>query len=396
MTGKLDRVRVLDVTRVLAGPFVTMVLGDLGADVIKVEPPGGDETRTWPPFYDNGESGYYMSLNRNKRGIVLNLKNPKGKEVLFDLARKADVFVENFTPGVVNKLGIDYETLKSINQKIIYCSISGFGQTGPYRSKRAYDPVIQAMAGVMSITGVKDGEPVKVGIPIGDLGGSLMAVSSILAALFFREREGTGDYIDISMLDSLVALLSPMAAQYFADGTIPERLGLEHPWRVPSKTFKTKEGYISSSATSGIMYPKLCKALGLEGLIDDPRFKTNALRVKNRKALYPMLEKVMMTKTANEWSEIFEEAGLPNGVMKDLDQVFNDPHILERKMLQLLDYPVLGNLKMIGIPFKFLNSENARIKLPPLLGEDTDEVLREMLGYDHVKISDMRRKKVIS
>ncbi len=395
MTAKLDGVKVLDVSRVLAGPFCSLMLGDMGADVIKVEPPGGDETRTWPPFYSNGESGYYMALNRNKKCIVLNLKHPAGKKVLYDLVERADVFIENFSPGVVKRLDIDYDTLKEINPQIIYCSISGFGQDGPYRNKRAYDPVIQAMGGAMSVTGVKDGDPVKIGIPVGDLGGSLMAVNSILAALFHRERHGTGDYIDISMLDGQLALLSIMAAEYFANGTVPKRLGLEHPWRVPSKTFKTKEGYITASATSGSLYPKLCKALGLEGLIDDPHFKTNVLRVQNRDELYPIIEKKMMTKTAKEWGKIFEKTGIPNGVMYDMDQVFNDAHVLHRGMLQTIAHPTLGKLKMIGVPWKFRNSENKKMTSPPLLGEHTDEILRDVLGYGPEKIDILRQKETI-
>jgi crotonobetainyl-CoA:carnitine CoA-transferase CaiB-like acyl-CoA transferase len=232
VTAKLDGVRVLDLSRVLSGPYCSMFLADLGAEVIKVEPPGGDETRTWPPFYPNGESGYFLALNRNKKGMVLDIKQAEGKKILFDLAKKCDVVIENFTPGVVKRLGIDYEVIKKLNPKIVYCSISGFGQTGPYRKKKAYDPIIQAMGGAMSITGMQGGEPVKIGIPVGDLGGSMMAITAILAALFARETQGVGENIDISMLDGQVAMLSVMASEYFAEGKVPQRWGLEHPWRV--------------------------------------------------------------------------------------------------------------------------------------------------------------------
>ena len=395
MPAKLEGVKVLDVSRVLAGPFCSLMLGDMGADVIKVEPPGGDETRTWPPFYSNGESGYYMALNRNKKGVVLNLKHPAGKKALYELAMKSDIFIENFTPGVVKRLKIDYDTLKQLNPQIIYCSISGFGQNGPYHTKRAYDPVIQAMGGAMSVTGVKDGDPVKIGIPVGDMGGALMAVNSILAALFQRERHGNGDYIDIAMLDGQVALLSIMAAEYFANGTVPKRLGLEHPWRVPSKTFKTKEGYITAAATSGTLYPKLCKALELEELVDNPRFKTNALRVENREALYPIIEEKMMTKTAREWEKIFEKAGIPNGVMQNVDEVFNDTHVLHRGMLQTIAHPTLGEINTIGVPWKFLNSENKKMTHPPLLGEHTDEILRDVLEYDPGRIANMHQEAAV-
>lgn len=395
MDGKLSGVRVLDVSRVFAGPYCTMMLGDMGAQVIKVEPPGGDETRTWPPFYPNGESGYYMSVNRNKKGMVINLKHASGRETLYDLARMSDIFIENFTPGVVKRLAIDYETLKDINPRLIYCSISGFGQTGPYRDKKAYDPVIQAIGGAMSITGVKNGEPVKIGIPVGDLGGSLMAVNAIVAALFYREKAGTGDYIDISMMDSQIAMLSVMAAEYFSEGKLPERWGLEHPWRVPSKTFKAKEGYITTSATSGKLYPILCRVLGLEELIDDPRFITNALRVQNRDILYPIIEKKMMTRTAKEWEAIFEQSGLPNGIMQDIDEVFNDAHVIEREMLARVKHPTIGDLKMIGIPWKYKNSGNNKMTPAPIMGEHTEEILGQVLGYSTEKIADLKGERAV-
>jgi len=393
---KLDGVRVLDLSRVLAGPYCTMILSDLGAEVIKVEPPGGDETRTWPPFYENGESGYYMTLNRNKKGIVIDLKNSKGKQVLFDLARQSDVVIENFTPGVVGRLGVDYDAVRAVNSRIIYCSVSGFGQFGPYRMKRAYDPVIQALGGVMSVTGVKDGEPVKIGIPVGDVGGSMMAVTAILASLYDREKTGKGDYIDISMLDSQIVFLSIMAAEYFANGTVPKRLGREHPWRVPSKTFETKDGYITTSATSGVLYPKFMKALGLEELIDDPRFKTNPDRVKNRDQIYPVIEEAMMKKTAKEWARIFDDVGLPNGVMLDVGEVFQNEHVLERKMLEQVDHPTLGSVKMIGNPFKFASSQPKKMSPPPLLGEHTDNVMKTLLGYNEARITSLRKEKAIA
>jgi len=396
VSAKLEGVRILDISRVLAGPYCTMTLSDMGAEVIKIEPPGGDETRTWPPFYPNGESGYYLALNRNKKGMVLDLKHPEGKRVLFDMAKKSDVMIENFTPGVVKRLGIDYDTIKTVNPKIIYCSISGFGQTGPYRKKKAYDPVIQALGGAMSLTGIKNGEPVKIGIPVGDLGGSMMAVASILAALFARETQGVGDFIDVSMLDGQIHMLSIMAAEYFAQGKIPERWGLEHPWRVPSKTFRTKNGYITASATSNTMYPAFCKVLGLEHLIDDPRFQTNTDRVKNRNQIYPLLEEVLKTKTSEEWEKHFEGAGIPSGIMYTLDQVFSNPQVLERNMLQIIDHPTIGKLKMIGVPVKYRSNGSKPMTPPPMMGEHTNWILQNILEYTKDEIARMRKEKVVS
>ena len=300
----LENMVVLDFTRVLAGPFATMMLGDLGANVIKVEPPAGDESRSWPPFLENGDSGYFNILNRNKRSITLNLKDPAHVEIARALAKKADVFVENFSPGVAGRLGIDYETLSALNPKLVYCSISGFGQTGPYAAKKAYDPIIQGMTGLMSITGEKGRCPVKVGIPITDLSCANQAVSAILAALIFQMKTGKGQYIDMALYDSTVSMLTIMAMDYFITKTPPQRWGMDHVHRVPARAFEAKDGrYVQVAATSDAMYPVFCSIIEKPELATDQRFATNSLRLAHRDEIMPILEARFREKTArkNGW-----------------------------------------------------------------------------------------------
>ena len=290
----LEGIKVLDFTRVLAGPYATMLLGDLGAEVIKVEPPQGDESRSWPPTLAGGQSGYFMALNRNKKSIRLNLKDDRAVAIARDLASQVDVVVENFTPGVAGKLGIDYARLKEGRPGLIYCSISGFGQNGPYRNKKAYDPIIQGMTGLMSITGERDRSPVKIGIPITDLVAANQAVVAILAATIHRLKTGMGQYIDVALYDGMISMLTIMAMDYFATGLPPERWGLDHIHRVPARAFETADGkYVQVAATSDSMYPLFCRLLGAEALATDSRFETNAKRVANRELLMPMLEEKM-------------------------------------------------------------------------------------------------------
>lgn len=379
--------KVLDLTRVLSGPYATMVLGDLGADVIKVEPPGGDESRSWPPFLEKGESGYFAVLNRNKRSVVLDLKNPKARDAALSLAASCDVVVENFTPGVSGKLGIGYEDLKSENAGLIYCSISGFGQYGPYRDKRAYDPIIQGMTGLMSITGEKEGPPVKVGIPITDLVAANQAVAAILAAYIHRLRTGEGQYIDIALYDGIISLLTIMAMDYFATGKPPGRWGLDHIHRVPARAFKVGDGrWVQVAATSDPMYASFCKVIGLENLIDDPRFKTNRLRVENRDEIMPILEKKMSEKDADQWLRLFGEAGIPCGPILDIGEVFEDSNVAAREMLFTMPHPVEGEVRQLASPFKFSGTPAKPSKRPPLLGEHTSEILTGMLGISYEEL----------
>jgi crotonobetainyl-CoA:carnitine CoA-transferase CaiB-like acyl-CoA transferase len=395
MTQPLEGLKVLDFTRVLAGPFATMILGDLGAEIIKAEPLNGDESRSWPPILEKGESGYFLSLNRNKKSITLNLKDPRAKDIVFQLARKVDIVIENFTPGVVKRLGIDYAALDQQNPELIYCSISGFGQSGPYRNKRAYDPIIQGMTGIMSITGERGRSPVKIGIPITDLVAALYAVIAIQSAYIQKTSSGKGQYIDIALYDSMVSMLTIMAMQYFATGENPERWGLDHIHRVPAKAFEARDGqYVQVAATNEVMYPKFCELLGMPELIDDPRFDTNAKRVANRDEIMPLFEEKMRTKTRDEWLQLFEEAKLPCGPISDLNEVFNDRNISEREMLFSLEHPVEGVIEQLGFPFKFSQTPAAARLRPPLLGEHNLEILGA-LGYSEQEIETFRAEKVI-
>ncbi len=395
MAQPLKGLKVLDFTRVLAGPFATMILGDLGAEIIKAEPLNGDESRSWPPILEKGQSGYFLSLNRNKKSITLNLKDPRAKDIVFQLARKVDIVIENFTPGVVKRLGIDYAALDQQNPELIYCSISGFGQSGPYRNKRAYDPIIQGMTGIMSITGERGRSPVKIGIPITDLVAALYAVIAIQSAYIQKTSSRKGQYIDIALYDSMVSMLTIMAMQYFATGENPERWGLDHIHRVPAKAFEAGDGqYVQVAATNEVMYPKFCELLGMPELIDDPRFDTNAKRVANRDEIMPLFEEKMRTKTRDEWLQLFEEAKLPCGPISDLNEVFNDRNISEREMLFSLEHPVEGVIEQLGFPFKFSQTPAAARLRPPLLGEHSQEVLK-WLGYSNRDIKVLKEEKVI-
>lgn len=396
MNQPLNNIKVLDFTRVLTGPFATQVLGDLGAEVIKVESLAGDESRSWPPMLTGGESGYFCSLNRNKKSITLNLKDKKGKEIAAQLAREADVVVENFTPGVVEKLSIDYETLKQENLGLIYCSISGYGQSGPYRDKKAYDPIIQGMTGIMSITGESERSPVKVGIPITDLVAGLYAVIAIQAAVINRKETGKGQYIDMSLYDAMISLLTTMSAEYFATDVAPKRYGLDHAQRVPARAFLAKDGkYVQVTATSDKMYSTFCQVLGMPELAEDERFNTNLKRVQNREVIMPILEKRMSVKNSDDWLRLFEESGLPCGLILDLEEVFQDPHLAARDMMLETNHPTAGLIKQLGFPYKFSQSELALNYRPPLLGEHSEEILLNVLNYSKEEIEALIAEGVI-
>lgn len=398
----LQNIRVLDLTHVLAGPFCTMILADLGAEVIKVEPPGGDDSREFGPFVkeEDGigiQSGYFISINRNKKSICLNLKTPEGKMILEELVRISDVVVENFRPGTMAKLGYSYEILKKIRPDIIYCAISGFGHDAPeeYRGKPAYDLVAQAYSGLMSITGPEGGEPCRVGTSIGDIIAGHEAAISILAALIYREKTGKGQYIDISMVDSLIYVLENAVARYTVTGEIPKPLGTAHPTITPFQAFKTKDDWIVIPIGNDNLWMRFCEAIGRPELMDDPRFKTNALRTQNKKELIPIIQEVISQKSAIEWFEIFEKYKLPYSPVNTIDKIVEDKIVKHRKMIVEVKQPRVGNLRIIGSPF-YMSETPGEVRAPaPLLGEHTTEILTRLLGYSEEDVKALRAKGVV-
>jgi crotonobetainyl-CoA:carnitine CoA-transferase CaiB-like acyl-CoA transferase len=389
--------KVLDFSRVLAGPFATMILGDLGAEVVKVEPLAGEEGRTFGPALSTGTGGFFMIVNRNKKSITLDLKNPRTQQLAYELAGQANVVIENFKPGVAGRLNIDYDSLSRNHPGLIYCSISGFGQFGPNRDKKAYDPIIQGVTGLLSMTGERDGPPVKVPIPIADLTSGLYAVVAIQAAHAHLLKTGEGQYIDLALYDSLVSLLTNTAMEYFVTGQSPKRWGLDHMHRVPARAFETKDGkYVQVLATSESMYPTFCKLLGLDDLIDDPRFDSNLKRVENRSQIMPIFERKMRDKTRDEWLRLFDEADLPCGSLNDLAEVFTGTQVQERDMLFTMQHPEEGAIPQLGFPYKFSSTPAQGRLPPPRLGEHTEEVLRGWLGYSAEDIGRLREQRVVS
>jgi formyl-CoA transferase/CoA:oxalate CoA-transferase len=345
----------------------------------------------------NGVSAYFTALNRNKRSLVMNLKEARAREIVLKLAVQADVVVENFTPGVAAKLGIDYDSIKDVNPRIIYCAISGFGQDGPFRDKKAYDPIIQGMTGLMSITGEKDGPPVKIGIPVTDMIAASHAVSAILAAYIHRLESGQGQYIDISLYDGVVSWLTIMAMDYFVTGKAPGRWGMDHIHRVPARAFMAAdERWVQVAATSDVMYAKFCRLLGLEELIDDPRFATNNGRVKNREAIMPFFEEKMKTRTSEDWMQLLEEAGIPCGPILDIGEVFAGPHAAARGMRFSMPHPVEGQIPQLGFPYRYSSASPSARRRPPLLGEHGEEILKQALGLDGETIADLVAHGVVA
>ncbi len=392
----LEGIRVLDLTRALAGPFCTLMLGDNGADVIKVEIPGtGDDTRKWGPPFIGEESAYYLSINRNKRSLTLNLQDAQAQEVFMKLAKDTDVVVENFTPGVMGRFGLDYDAVKAVNPKVVYCSISGFGQDGPYRNRPAYDQIMQGVGGLMSITGEPDGEPQKIGIAVTDIGAGMWSAFAIMAALHHREKSGEGQYIDISMLDAQVAWLTYQAAFFFANGEAPKRMGAAHPTLVPYQAFMCNDGkYINVAVGSERIWERFCKGMGREDLRDHPDYATNSVRVNNRGAIVSMLQEIFLTRPVTEWVEDLQAANVPCGPINDLADVFADPQVLARNMYLEMPHPTLGSIKQTGLPIKFSLTPGGLDRHPPLLGEHNQEILQS-LGYSDADVQSLKDQSVI-
>ena len=396
MTLPLEHIKVLDLSRVLAGPYCTMLLADLGAEVIKVERPGtGDDTRQWGPPFAGGESTYYLSCNRNKKSITLNLKSDRGRAIAAELAAQSDVVVENLLPGTLSEYGLGYETLRQANPRLVYCSITGFGQNGPYRDRPGYDLLVQAMGGVMSITGESDGEPMKVGVAISDVTSGLYAAVGILSALNARERTGVGDRIDISLLDSTVSWLANVASAFLVTGSVPKRYGNAHASIVPYQTFAAADGHIVVAVGNDGQWERLCGALERPDLAADERFRTNALRVKNRDALIADLERFFAARPAADWLARLERAEVPAAPVNALDAVFADPHVLARRMLVETPHPTIGTLRMVGSPLKLDSIGRRSMTAPPLLGQHTEEVLWQRLGIARPEVEALRSAGVI-
>ncbi len=392
--GALSDIKVLDLTRVLAGPYATMLLADLGAEIIKIEQPEkGDDSRAYGP-YKNGESAYFMSLNRNKESLTLNLKTPEGKEILKSLVKQVDVLVENFRPGTMEKLGLGYEVLKEINPRLIYASSTGYGQTGPYSQRPAYDAVVQAMGGIMSITGQEGGVPTRVGTSVGDITAGLFCAVGILAALHERESSGLGQMVDVAMLDCQVAILENAISRYEFTGEIPHPIGNRHPSIVPFETFDTRTSPIMVAAGNDRLWTTLCDLMGLD-IAADPRFETNPKRNENYTELRPLLAERFLTKSAEEWQVMFDEAGIPSGPINTVDKVVTNEQVVAREMVVEVKHPRAGATRIPGIPIK-LSRTPGEIRVPaPVLGADTEDLLHEYLGLTPDQVAELREKKVI-
>lgn len=395
MAQPLEGIRVLDLTRVMAGPYCTMMLGDMGADVVKVEQPGkGDDTRGWGPPFIEGEAAYYLSVNRNKRSVTVNLKHERGKEIVRRLARGADVVVENFSPGVVARLGFGYEEMCALTPDIVYCSISGFGQDGPGHGRVAYDLIVQGISGMMSVTGQPDGMPTKMGVPIADMTSGMFAAYAIVNALFHRIRTGEGQHIDTSMIGGQVALLPYHATGYLATGEVPTRTGNRHSTVTPYDTFATSDGYVNIAVGNDNLWQRFCQAFGLEDAALDPRFATNASRVENLSALYEVMNSALGNCTTGEVMERLDSVRVPAGPISTLDQVFADPQTLHLGLRQRMDHPTIGELHVPGVPYRLSVTSCATRHAPPLLGQHTDEILSEA-GYRLEEITALRESGAV-
>ena len=394
-TGPLAGVRVLDLSRILSGPFATMIFADLGAEVVKLENPlTGDDTREWAPPYQGDQSAYFLAVNRNKRGIAVDLKGDRGREIAQRLAQRADVLVENFRPGTAARLGLGYEELAARNPRLIYASISGFGQTGPDAGEPGYDAIAQALGGLMSVTGEAGGEPVRVGNSAADIGAGMWAVIGVLAALHSRQATGHGDWIDISLLDGQIAWLTYLAGGYFASGEVPRRYGSAHPTIVPYQALRTADGHLMVAVGNDALWQRFAPLIGLPELVDDPRFATNPDRVVHRAELIPLIEAALAARGSSEWARELARTGVPAGAINTVDRALAHPQVAARHMVVTAEHPTAGTLRMTGSPIRSAH-HTATVRLPPpLLGEHTSEVLAD-LGYSAEEVGALREAGVV-
>ncbi len=395
MVEVLENVRVLDLSQIMAGPLSSMILGDLGADVIKIEPPEGDTARSMGDTFLKGQSDYLLSLNRNKRSIVIDLKKEEGREIFYRLAREADVILENFRPGTVEKLGVDYATVSRLNPRIIYCSVSGFGQKGPYKDRPAMDPIIQAMGGIMGITGDPRTGPLKVGSPISDLIAPLLATIGILGALRVRDRTGHGQKIEISMLDSIIFSLIPREGYYFIKGSSLPLTGNQHFQIAPCNTFRTNDGgYLMIIVHTQKHWLNFCESLGRPDLAADQRFKTNSERLKNSDELNRLLEEIFKEKTQQEWVDYLANKGVMIAPVYNFEQLFQDPQVLQDGMVVEIEHPVAEKIKVLRTPINLSKNPLSIKRPPPLLGQHTEEILLEA-GYTKEEIQQQKKNGAV-
>jgi crotonobetainyl-CoA:carnitine CoA-transferase CaiB-like acyl-CoA transferase len=396
-TDILNGIRVLDLTRILSGPLCSMMLAEFGADVITIEHPDkGDEVRAWPPFLDTDKSfsSYFATINRSKRSLALDLKSPEGLAIAKKLAAKADIVMESFTPGVADRLGLGYKDIAAINERVIYYSLSGFGQTGPERERRGFDPILQAVSGLMSVTGEKGGGPIKTMVPVADVSAATHGLAAIMGALFKRERTNRGQAIDISMMDVMVSMLSVVGSRYLVTKEIPPRSGTENPQRVPSAAFECADGRYVQISPNQPHWATFSNLLEHPEWVTDPRFAGPAARVDHGDELYALIRKAMLRRPLSEWLTLFDENSIVAGPINDLHDVFNHPQILARNMVQYYDAPGVGSVPAIGLPFKFSEADPRIRRPPPRLGEHSEEILKE-LGYTVPQIDALATSRVI-
>ncbi len=392
----LKGLRIIDMSRIISGPYCSMMLGDFGAEVIKIEQPKiGDESRVWGPPWLKEVSAYFISINRNKKSLTLNLKMPQGVEILKRLVEKGDVLLENFRPGTMEELGLGYETLRKINPRLIYCDISGWGTEGPYRDKPGLDVIVSAVGGLMAITGEPEGEPVKVGVPLVDVMTGIYAFGAINSALYLREKTGKGQKISINLLAIQMATLINIGSNFLNGGVLPQRWGSAHPNIVPYEAHRAKDEYLLFGVANERMWKSFCEMIAMPELQDDPRFVKNAERIKNRKVLCEIIDRKMLEKTVDEWVPLFDKAGIPCGPINTFDRAFQDPQVLYLGLVKEVNHPHYGKARVVGPPAAFSESKIEVRSAPPLLGEHNEEILAGLLGYPWEKMEELREAGAI-